>query len=138
VQTLPGGEELVGWGQQPYFTEFGRRGEVLLDGRFVGNTSSYRTYAFPPWSGHPTDSPAAAATNSRHGTTVYASWNGSTDTVWWLVLSGQKHGALFLRQLVRKSGFETAIQVPRAQYAKVEAVGARGDVLGTSPIVRSR
>jgi hypothetical protein len=138
VQTLPGGNELVGWGQQPYFTEFGRRGQVLFDARFVSNTSSYRAYLFPPWSGHPADSPAAAARNSRRATTVYASWNGSTDTIWWLVLSGEKRGTLFLRRLVRKSGFETAIQVPKTHYAQVEALNAHGDVLGSSPIVKSR
>jgi len=45
LQELPGGDSLIGWGQQPFFTLFDSRGRTVLDGRFVGTTSSYRVYA---------------------------------------------------------------------------------------------
>ena len=77
-QQLPNNDDLLGWGQQPYFTEYGTHGQLLVDGRFVGNTSSYRVYKFS-WQGQPKSLPAVAASTSKKTTTVYASWNGATD-----------------------------------------------------------
>ncbi len=144
VQVLAGGDTVIGWGQQPYFTEFDARGRVLLDARFVANTSSYRAYAFPSWVGIPADPPAVATSNTGVGgvggriTTVYASWNGSTQTAWWLVLSGSRRGFLVSRRLVRKTGFETAIRIPRAQLVRIEALDSQRHVLASSPAVRTR
>jgi hypothetical protein len=137
LQRLPNGDELIGWGQQPYFTEFGVKGRVLLDARFVGGTSSYRVYAFAPWTATPDTVPALAAHSTRRSTTVYASWNGSTQTAFWLVLSGSRLGALSTRELVRRAGFETAVQIPRARYVRVEAMDFQGHVLASSPAVKA-
>jgi hypothetical protein len=137
LQVLPSGDEVIGWGQQPYFTEFSPRGRVLLDARFVDGTSSYRVYAFPTWTGTPADPPAIATSNQGRSTTVYASWNGSTEAAFWLVLSGPKRGALSVRRLARRSGFETAIHVPRAPFVRIEALDGRGRVLATSHAVRT-
>lgn len=137
LQTLPGGATLIGWGQQPYFTEYGPHGRVLLDGRFVVPTSSYRVYALPAWSGTPSDRPAVAAAGRGRTTTVWASWNGSTDTAFWLVLSGTRRGALSVRRLVRRTGYETAILIARARYVRVEALDRRGRLLGSSSPVKS-
>ena len=138
VQQLPGGGELIGWGQQPYFTEFGPAGRVLMDARFVANTSSYRAYAYTAWTGQPSQPPAVAATDSRKGTIVYASWNGSTQTAFWQVMSGTRKGLLFLRKLVRKTGFETPIDIPRARWIRVEALDAQGNQLAGSAAVPAR
>src|SRR5207302_7292757 len=86
-QQLPDADDFVGWGQQPYFSEYGTHGQLLVDGRFVGDTSSYRVYKFS-WQGQPKVPPAAAASTSKNTTTVYASWNGATRVSSWRVLSG--------------------------------------------------
>ncbi len=62
-QQLPDLDELVGWGQDPFFTEFDQRGRTVLDGRFVSNTASYRAFRFP-WTGTPVTPPAVAASAS--------------------------------------------------------------------------
>jgi len=138
VQTLPAGGELVGWGQQPYFTEYGVRGRVLMDARFVDDTSSYRAYAFTVWTGQPSQPPRVAAVDTRGTTTVYASWNGSTQTAFWQVLSGRRKDVLFLRKLARRTGFETAVRIPRARWVRVQALDAQGNQLASSPVVATR
>ncbi|MBJ7599661.1 arylsulfotransferase family protein, partial [Candidatus Nephthysia bennettiae] len=50
VQRLPNGDDLVGWGQQPYLSEFDSHGDEVFDARFVSATDSYRAYRFP-WTG---------------------------------------------------------------------------------------
>ena len=78
AQALGDGHILVGWGSRPFVTEFSRDGRVLLDLRLGPyGVRSYRSFRFP-WTGHPVTKPAVAARRSRHGTTVYVSWNGAT------------------------------------------------------------
>jgi len=136
-QELPGGDEFVGWGQQPYFTEFNARGDVVFDGRFVGGNSSYRAYRFP-WRGTPATVPAVAGVTTGTTTTVYASWNGATDVARWQVLTGNAPSSLRVAATQPKRGFETAIPVPAAGYVAVRALDAHGDVLSTSPIRRAQ
>jgi hypothetical protein len=52
MQLLPGGRAFVGWGAQPYFSEFAGHGELLLNGQFPLNDQSYRAFT-SSWSGHP-------------------------------------------------------------------------------------
>ncbi len=134
VQELPGGDEFLGWGQRPYFTEFsGSR--VLLDGHFVGGNPSYRAY-LDRWSATPATPPALAASASGRRTTVYASWNGATSVADWRVLAGAAPGALRPVATVPWAGFETAITVPSQRYVAVQALGADGRVLGHSRTIR--
>jgi hypothetical protein len=134
VQQLSHLNELIGWGQQPYFSEFSRRGRTLLDGRFVSNTASYRVYT-GSWSATPAAPPAVAAVAAGGAMTVYASWDGATNVASWTVLTGSAPTGLAAAGGARKSGFETAIQVPLAAYVAVQAVDAGGRVLGISPTV---
>ena len=136
VEQLPDFDDFVGWGQQPYFTEYDRRGKLVLDGRFVGNTSSYRSYAFP-WSGTPAVPPAVAASTSGKTTSVYTSWNGATGVAAWRVLSGTSASALRPTRTVTDTDFETRTTITAAAYVAVEALDARGNVLATSPTVHS-
>ena len=88
AQLLPDGHVLVGWGSNPRVTEFSRRGRILLDLTFGGGAAnSYRAFRFP-WTGHPTDLPAAAVAGARKRVVVYASWNGATEVAAWRVLAG--------------------------------------------------
>ena len=47
AQTTFGGNLFVGWGSLPYFSEFSRSGQLLLNAQFPTGVNSYRAYAFP-------------------------------------------------------------------------------------------
>ena len=136
VEQLPDLGDFVGWGQQPYFTEYDSHGRLVLDGRFVGTTSSYRAYEFF-WSGRPAVPPAVAARTSGGATTVYASWGGATGVDGWRVLSGSSPTALKPTRAVSPAGFETSTRIKPAAYVAVQALGAHESVLATSPTVRA-
>ena len=52
VQLLPDGRVFVGWGNQPYFSEFASDGTLLLDGEFAADVDSYRAFTYD-WVGRP-------------------------------------------------------------------------------------
>jgi hypothetical protein len=133
-ETLPDGDVFVGWGEQPYFTEFGPSGEVVFDARLPAPGQSYRAHR-APWSATPTSPPAAAVQGAGPGlVTVYASWNGATAVHAWRVLAGANPGALTAITTVPRAGFETAIALrTAAPWFSVQALSSDGGVLGTSP-----
>jgi Arylsulfotransferase (ASST) len=137
VQVLPGGDRFVGWGQQPYFSEFTAAGKMLFDGRFVGGNSSYRAYRFP-WTGSPQTVPRVAATAGPGGTTVDVSWNGATEVSAWRVLAGSSASALAPVAVTPSVGFETQVDnVQGGRFVAVQALDASGRVLATSATVSS-
>ena len=140
LQQLPDRDDFVGWGQQPYFSEYGRRGKLVFDGHFVDFTASYRAYRFP-WSGNPDPilfPPSAAGVKKGSSTVVYASWDGATAVAAWRVFGGSGPTALHWAGIARKGGFETAIPVRgRDAYVAVEALDAKGRVLAQSPTART-
>jgi hypothetical protein len=131
VEQLPNGDQFLGWGQQPYFTEFAPSGQTVFDGRFVGDNSSYRAYRFP-WRGTPRTLPAVFAAASGASATVYVSWNGATEVSRWQVLTGADPTELRAITTARRQGFETKITVPYAPYVVVRALDEAGRVLSTS------
>ena len=133
AQILPNGDLFVGWGQQPYFSEFNSGGQEIFDARFTSNTSSYRAYRMP-WSGQPTTPPSVAVANNNDGTTeVYPSWNGATTVSTWRVLAGPSADRLTPLLTAGKSGFETAISAGTGvPYFAVQALGSNGQVIGTT------
>jgi hypothetical protein len=132
LEPLPGGNEFVGWGSAPFFSEYDSSGQTLLDARLPGSDITYRA-TVEPWVGLPLDPPAGAARASAGKTTVYASWNGATEDASWRVLAGSAAGALSPVASAGKSGFETAIPVrPGYRTFEVQALDAGGRVLGTS------
>lgn len=136
VQTLPGGNVLIGWGDQPAFTEFSADGGIVLDARLPDGSTSYRALRFP-WRGRPANNPAIAAERSDSGTTtVYASWNGAMDVGSWVVLGGDSPEALVSLGSQPRSGFETSIVVPaRPRLVAVRALDVSGAVLGQSAAI---
>jgi Arylsulfotransferase (ASST) len=134
VQALSDGDSFVGWGQQPYFTEFDSEGQMVFDARFVGANSSYRAYRFP-WTGTPADAPAVAASTSGSTTNVYVSWNGATQVSSWRVLAGSAANALQAVVTTTKEGFETQIPINAEPYVAVQALDAAGRALATSTVV---
>jgi hypothetical protein len=134
VQVLPDGDDFVGWGGQPYMTEYTRDGGLAYDARFVDRNASYRAYRFP-WSGAPVTPPQLDVVRTAAMTTVYVSWNGATQVRSWRVLAGSA-GALTPVATVAKSGFETQIDVATAPEVAVQALGAGNRVLATSATER--
>ncbi len=136
VQTLPDGNTFVGWGGSPYFSEFGPGGQQLFSAHLPSPMQSYRAYRFPWW-GQPVTTPSiAAASAPAGGTTVYASWNGATDVASWQVLAGPISSLLLPVGQFPKTSFESSMQVTSAgPYFQVQALGAGGQVLGTSATV---
>lgn len=137
-QLLANGDSFVGWGQQPYFTEFNAKDQVVFDARFVDAQSGYRAYRFS-WSGTPATRPSVAASVRGGATTVYASWNGATRVASWRVLAGTSTRSLRAIRTARKRGFETVIVISgAARYAAVQALDGTGRTLATSATVRAR
>lgn len=136
VQLLSNGDFFVGWGAEPYFSEFTASGTLLYDAHFHGSYQSYRAYRFP-WVGSPKTAPAVLASGSGSAVTVYVSWNGDNRTTAWRLLAGASPSALAPVSSVAKAGFETAIpDSSTAAYVAVQALGAGGETLATSAAVR--
>ncbi len=133
MQLLPDGNVFVGFGSEPYFSEYTKSGQLLIDAVMPGPDLSYRTMLSQGWVGLPLAPPAGAVRGSGGTHAVYASWNGDTQVTSWRVLGGSSAAQLTTVATGVKSGFETAITV-HGQYKvfKVEALDAKGRVIGTS------
>jgi EmrB/QacA subfamily drug resistance transporter len=132
TQPLANGNTFVGWGSEPYLSEYSSSGRQLLQGRFPDPDLSYRS-TLEPWAGLPLTPPAGAARQAGGKTTVYASWNGATGVASWRVLGGSGAGRLTDLGSAIKSGFETAIPVPGGYRSfELQAMGMNGRVIGTS------
>ncbi len=133
VELLENGDVFVGWGSEPYFSEFSAGGALLFDAHMRGSYQSYRTYR-SGWTGTPTEAPAiAAAAQPAGAVTVYASWNGDTRTASWRVLGGPSPQQLAPVAGAERSGFETAISTPGPErFLAVQALDATGAVLASS------
>ena len=132
IEPLANGNELVGWGSQPEFSEYTAAGRLVMDAVFPTPDQNYRA-TLGQWVGLPLNPPAAVARHHGASTTVYASWNGATQLVSWKVLAAPPGSPLTPVATVRKSGFETAIPVPRSDTSfEVEALDAGGRVIGRS------
>lgn len=144
VQSLSNGNKFVGWGQSQYYSEYADAGNTvgnptfntLYDAQMPGNNYTYRAYRFT-WIGCPYYPPSAVARLTNGQVTVYASWNGSTQTTEWQVLAGHCSDTLSLVATATKNGFETAIPVPcSGPYFKVRALNAQSKVIGVSCVIR--
>jgi hypothetical protein len=137
VQLLPGGNVLVGWGSQPYASEFTPGGKLVADAEMPKKEQSYRSFSMP-WIGKPSDRPAVAAAGKRSGgTTLFASWNGATEVTNWLLHAGPSHRRLHPVGVASRSGFETAIGLDGDfSYAAVTALDASSRRLARSPTIR--
>ncbi len=132
AQLLPKGHMLVGWGHEPYVTEFDAQGRVLLDLRFGRNSDTYRAFRFG-WRARPITRPAVALHDRR----LYVSWNGATEVVGWQFLAGSDRSELRPFRAVPKRSFEMSVPAPRKSWLVVRAVGEKDRTLGWSRIIRS-
>lgn len=131
-QPQPNGNVFVGWGSEPYFSEYTRSGKLLLDGEFPWPDLTYRA-TLEQWVGLPLSPPVGVAIHTAGKTTVYASWNGATRVASWRVLAGASTGRLTPVTSTPKTGFETKIPMP-ALYERFElqALDGEGHLIGAS------
>jgi predicted lipoprotein with Yx(FWY)xxD motif len=137
MQTLPNGDEFIGWGQDPYYGEYTAAGKLLYEVTMPAADESYRALKYV-WSAAPYYAPSIAAQEKNGRRTLYASWNGATGVGAWKVLAGSSPSKLkVVVAAATARGFETGVPVTaRGPYFKVEALGAGDKVLRASSIVR--
>jgi len=138
VQQLSDGNAFVGWGQAPYFTEYGRGGRQLFSFHFHSPPlQSYRAYRFPWW-GQPTIPPSLAVSATSSGATAYASWNGATTVASWVLLAGPDPTTMQPVATAPKTSFETALTTSNTGPSfAVEALDSSGHPLAISnPVQR--
>jgi hypothetical protein len=132
TQPLSNGDVFVGWGSEPYFSEYDRSGKLLFEGELPGPDLSYRA-TVEQWVGLPLTPPVGVARRDGAKATVYASWNGATEAVSWRVLGASAGERPVPVARATKSGFETAIPVPHSFSSfTLQALDAKGRVIGAS------
>jgi hypothetical protein len=133
MQKLANGNYLVGWGHEPYVTEFGPHGKTLLDLRFgpASGVDSYRAYKFP-WVGRPHSKPSVAVERNS----LFVSWNGATEVRSWQLLGGPDKKKLRPLFAVPRAAFETRIALPaEVRWVAVRALDRRGRSMARSAAV---
>ncbi|OQO93931.1 ArsR family transcriptional regulator [Saccharomonospora piscinae] len=137
MQLREDGGALVGWGSQPYTSEFDSDAELVFDSRFPEPDQSYRARTLD-WVGTPAEKPAiAVGSNTAGGRTVYVSWNGSTEVAQWRVLAGESRSSLETVATAPRSGFETAVVAgSEGPYFAAIALDEQGEELAQSDPVR--
>jgi len=138
AEMLPNRNMFVGWGEEPWFSEFAPSGELVFDGRLAEGNDSYRAYR-AEWTGRPAAPPAVAVADGA----AWASWNGATEVASWELLAGDAEGSLQVvpGSAVRRTGFETRLPLPAGAseasggVVAVRALDARGRELGRSRAV---
>jgi Arylsulfotransferase (ASST) len=132
TQLLANGNVVVGWGSQPFFSEFSRSGKLLLDAHWPAPDLSYRAYV-QQWVGEPFYGPSGASRKSRGKTILSASWDGATQVSRWRYLAGSDPSKLSVVATKPISGFETSVTVQGTyKWLRVQAVNAKGQIIGTS------
>ena len=131
VQVLPNGNVFVGWGSEPYYSEFTKDGRLLYHAAFAPWGESYRAFRLP-WSGRPDGDPTVSVGGGKgEKVTLYASWNGATEVAAWQVLAGPGPEELEIVDSVSRHGFETVIEVKTAEpFVGVRAQDRSGGALG--------
>jgi hypothetical protein len=136
MQALDNGNVMIGWGSEPYLTEFGPDGKIALDVKLPKGGMNYRAFRLP-WQGRPHVPPAAVYRFAKGKGTVYVSWNGATEVAAWRLDSGPRGGTLRVGRAVARQGFETALRTTRGdKVARAVALDASGRVLGRSKMIR--
>ena len=136
MQVLPNGNAVVGWGSEPYMTEFAQDGSIVFDARLPRGGQTYRVVRMP-WTGRPAAGPRLTSARVDGKARLYASWNGSTELAAWHVRSGSRATKLHDAATIPATGFETAIELlNKASYAAVTALDASGKRLATSRTIR--
>jgi hypothetical protein len=136
AQALDDGDVVVGWGSEPYITEFAPGGGIRFEAKLPHGGQNYRAFRLP-WTGHPAARPKLALRRSGGIVYAYATWNGATEVASWRLLAGNRPTHLTAVATKPKQGFETTLtQVQGYRYFAVAALDRHGKVLGRSSAVR--
>ncbi|AGS33694.1 Arylsulfotransferase [Corynebacterium maris DSM 45190] len=129
AEATDSGHVMVGWGYEPFFTQYTPDGEVTID---VDHSPyiNYRSYISEDWTGTPQEAPALAV----EGDSVFVSWNGATEVAQWRLFSGADEENTEFREVADWDGFETELSAPNDDYIAVQALDDNGDVLAASYI----
>lgn len=124
----------LGYGNQPYFAEFDKDGNILLDAQFgaTNTVNSYRAFKLP-WQGKPLTKPDIHY--DKDGNKAYFSWNGATDVENWIVFTANATDSTTWYNVTsaRRTGFETTIDLTDIKletYVRAKAVNSTGGKLG--------
>ncbi len=132
VQTRGNGNVFVGFGSEPDFSEFSKKGKLLYDARQPEDNGSYRVYRHH-WSASPKTEPTFVARRDGGTTSIFVSWNGDTETRTWQVLGGSDSQPMSPVATAKRKGFETRIDLTTsAEKLKLRALDAEGRKLSTS------
>lgn len=126
----------VGWGSVPRFSEFRPDGTLRFDAGYPGGGFTYRAFR-RTWTPQPPDAPAFAVAVLGGDPYGCASWNGATAVTHWRLRAGATKATLAAGNVVAKRSFETRVRLDKAdRFAAVDALDARGRVIGRSAAVR--
>ncbi len=128
MQTLAGGNTVVGYGGVPAISEFARDGALLFDAHLPYEMAFYRAFRFP-WSGRPGEPAGGARQPQRHGRRDRSCTQAGTAPPKWPrgACSRAEHtGPLAARATIPASGFESSTTLPR----EVRPRGGAGARLG--------
>ena len=136
MQVLPNGNVFIGWGSDPFFSEFSRDGRLLYNASLPPEAESYRAFRFP-WEGRPAEKPAVAVESGPEDEAMlYVSWNGATEVANWQVLAGPEADRLEPVSSAAWKGFETAIPANTTEsYIAVQGRDFSNRVLGVSEAI---
>ena len=137
TRTLPDGHVIVGWGTEPYVSEFAPDGRLLADAHLASGSASYRAFR-SPWQARPSEPPVAVSRREATGRrSLFVSWNGATDVSHWRLGRGSSPDALRPVGVAQWRGFETVIPLGTGGgYAQATALDAAGRRLASSRVVR--
>lgn len=121
MQRLMNGNTLIGWGTSgmPLLTEFDVVGQKILEINTAADLGTYRAFRFQ-WQGYPTWPSALVARLDGNTVHLHFSWNGSTETTGFKILSGQDRTHLSELATVSRNGFETvySFELPQEESAR--------------------
>jgi hypothetical protein len=132
-QTLPSGERFLGFGSNPFFSQFTAAGRLVFDASLPADDGSYRAYRFR-WRATPATRPVAVARREASDRiAVFASWNGATTVARWEVVARSARGRQTVAGSAPHRGFETRLTVHGgARTFAVRALSRAGRILATS------
>lgn len=144
-QTLPNGNVLLSWGNNPQITEFSASGVPVMVFNFGPLDAAVRTYRVykGDWQGKPGWPPSVAAKVYGDEAWFWMSWNGMTGVHSWAVYDADGRDVLdhinegsTAKGSAATEGFETRIVVQNVQqYVRIAALNSRGEILGTSELL---
>jgi Arylsulfotransferase (ASST) len=135
LQVLPNGNVFVGWGAEPYVSEFTPSGHLIFDAELPADHISYRAFR-AAWSGSGAGEPTVTTQRGGRYADVYVSWNGDTRVSRWIADAGTDLTKPVPVAIVARTGFETGMRIP-STYTQVRLVGvdAAGSTLTTSDVI---